>query len=502
MRRFIGRSLACILLAALLVGAVPTDAVSTGFADVPADSWAASDIRRCVDLGLFQGETSTRFGMGHQMTRAAFTVVLCRLFGWDMETPETGTYADVQDTGAWYFSAVETAYAHGAITRQTENFCPQDPITREEMAVMLVRALGWGTIAGLAQDLSMPFTDVSTNVGYISIAYELGIVNGTSADTFSPDRTATREQAAAMLMRVYDKYRAAAPSLTGIAVDGSGDWSGCAAVAMTGGRLSAASGRVQLALPDAERREMMQSAARSAGAKALLYVTGSTSALRGESTEIAAVLARAVEDGGYDGLYLDLPQLADNCRTVLTEIVAGLREKLGERLLYVTAEAPVWQGKTYSAYDYAALAASVDQLVLRVAPYQKTENGFSIAPLEPMEEVYYALAELKDTVPAGKLSLLLTTVGSQWKNGKRVSSPDSGEIAELLADEKNTESYYSSRYACAYLVREVQGNTVTVWYLDRQAVEARRQMCAFFGVDQICLSNVDAASGEMLEGLR
>ena len=499
MRRFIGRSLACLLLAAMLVGTVPAGAVSTGFTDVPADSWAAADIRRCVELGLFQGETPTRFGMGHQMTRAAFTVVLCRLFGWDMETPETGTYADVQDTGAWYFSAVETACAHGAITRQTENFRPQAPITREEMAVMLVRALGWGAIAGLAQDLPMPFTDVSTNVGYISMAYELGIVNGTSAATFSPDRTATREQAAVMLMRVYDKYRAAAPSLVGIAAGGAGDWSGYEAVAITGGRLALAAGRVQVTGPSAERAEALRSAARAAGAKALLHVTGGSSALLGKPVEIAEALAQAAAD--YDGVYLDLPQLADNRRTALTETVAALGEKLGEKLLYVTAEAPAWQGKTYSAYDYAALAASADRLVLRVAPYQKTADGFTVAPLEPMEEVYYALAELKGTVPAGKLSLLLTTAGSQWKNGKRVSNADSGEIAELLADEQNTESYYSSRYACAYLAQKMQGNTVTVWYLDRQAAEARRQMCAFFGVDQICLSDMDAMSADVLEGL-
>ena len=500
MRRFIGRSLACLLLAALLVGTVPAGAVSAGFTDVPADSWAAADIRRCVELGLFQGETSTRFGMGHQMTRAAFTVVLCRLFGWDLETPETGTYADAQDTGAWYFSAVETAYAHGAITRQTENFRPHDPITREEMAVMLVRALGWGAIAGLAQDLPMPFTDVSTNVGYISMAYELGIVNGTSASTFSPGRTATREQAAVMLMRVYDKYRAAAPSLVGIAAGGAGDWSGYEAVAITGGRLALAAGRVQVTSPSAERAEALRSAARAAGAKALLHVTGGSTALQGKPVEIAEALAQASAD--YDGVYLDLPQLADNRRTALTETVAALREKLGEKLLYVTAEAPAWQGKTYSAYDYAALAAAADRLVLRVAPYQKTADGFTVAPLEPMEEVYYALAELKGTVPAGKLSLLLTTSGSQWKNGKRVSNVDSGEIAELLADEQNTESYYSSRYACAYLVQKMQGNTVTVWYLDRQAAEARRQMCAFFGVDQICLSDMDAMSVDVLEGLR
>ena len=232
MKRFLGRSLSCLLLAALLIGAVPAGAASAGFTDVPANSWAADDIRRCVELGLFQGETPTRFGMGRQMTRAAFTVVLCRLFGWPMETPERGTYADVQDTGVWYYSAVETAYAHGAITRQTENFRPQDPITRGEMAVMLVRALGWGTVAGLAQDLPMPFTDVATNAGYISMAYELGIINGTSATTFSPDRTATREQAAVMLMRVYDKYHSAAPALAGTAAGtAAGDWSGYEAVA-------------------------------------------------------------------------------------------------------------------------------------------------------------------------------------------------------------------------------------------------------------------------------
>ena len=102
--------------------------------------------------------------------------MLCRLFGWEMISPETGSYTDNQDPSAWYFSAVETAYAHGAITDQTDEFRPRDPITREEMAVMLVRAMGYGTIAGLAQDLPMPFQDVTTNAGYIAMAYELGLV--------------------------------------------------------------------------------------------------------------------------------------------------------------------------------------------------------------------------------------------------------------------------------------------------------------------------------------
>ena len=52
-----------------------------------------------------------------------------------MVTPEAGSYTDNQDKSAWYYSAVETAYANGAITRQTDTFRPREPITREELAV-------------------------------------------------------------------------------------------------------------------------------------------------------------------------------------------------------------------------------------------------------------------------------------------------------------------------------------------------------------------------------
>ena len=144
MKRRLQRFCSCVLLCALLTEGLPPPAAAapTGFTDVPATHWAAESISRAVDLGLFQGQTATRFGLGAPMTRGAFTVALCRLFGWEMVTPEAGSYEDNQDPDAWYYSAVETAYANGAITSQGDTFRPQDPITREELAVMLVRAMG------------------------------------------------------------------------------------------------------------------------------------------------------------------------------------------------------------------------------------------------------------------------------------------------------------------------------------------------------------------------
>ena len=111
--------------------------------------------------------------------------------------------------GTWYFSAVETAFAHDAFRLQQGRFRPEEPITREEMAVMLVRSLGYTSLAVTLGAEECPFTDVSVSPGYITLAYDLGIVGGTGNGRFDPGSSAAREQAAAVLVRVYDKLHAA-----------------------------------------------------------------------------------------------------------------------------------------------------------------------------------------------------------------------------------------------------------------------------------------------------
>ena len=496
MKKRLQRIGSCVLLCALLLAAAlpaPASAASTGFSDVPDTHWAADAIRRAVDLGLFQGQTKTRFGLGQPMTRAAAAVTVCRLFGWELVTPETGSYTDNQDPDAWYYSAVETAYANGAITRQTDTFRPSDPITREELAVMLVRAMGYGTIAGLAQDLPMPFRDVTTNVGYVAMAYELGLVNGTSSTTFSPERTATREQAAVMLMRLYDSYHAASPDKVGIAptAEGLTDLTGYDAVAVGSARLIYAGETRLTNTMEEEQAAALLEAVASAGAAPLLYVSGTYTALRGDGAQTAELLAAAVEDSGCQGLFLDLAKLPSAQREAFTALAEDLRDQLGDRPLYIMVEAPAWQGTAYTGYDYAALAEQADRLVVRVAAYENTAGEFPIAPLEPLEEVYYALAELRDLVDGEKLSLLLTTTGSGWSRGRHTGALPAEEI-ETLLDDTQTQDYYADRYACAYLTAD-DGDTV-VWYLDGESALERIRMAAFFGVDQICLSDLSSVA--------
>ena len=173
------------------------------YSDIPESHWAYDVVNQSADLGVIQGRGDGTFGLGQQVTRAEFAAMLDRLMGWELTAPAQASYADVP-ASAWYYDAVETAKAHGAVT-DTGVFRPDADITREEMAVWLVGALGYQDLAAQNEDLTIQFTDVTDNKGAIAMAYDFGIIEGKSRTSFAPDEPATREEAAAMMMRLYDR---------------------------------------------------------------------------------------------------------------------------------------------------------------------------------------------------------------------------------------------------------------------------------------------------------
>ncbi len=210
------RLVSAFLTLLLLLSLAP--AASAAYQDVPSSRWSYADITEATKAGIFNGVTSTTFAPKATITRAEFITALCRLFGWEMITPETATYSDC-DATRWFYSAVETAHANGALPTYASSFRPKDHITREEMASMLIRSLGYSALAGKMSTADLPFTDVSSNRGYIAVAYDLGIITGTTATTFAPKTSATREQAAVMLMRVYRKLHAPSAEVSAAAAD-------------------------------------------------------------------------------------------------------------------------------------------------------------------------------------------------------------------------------------------------------------------------------------------
>ena len=117
---------------------------------------------------------------------------------------ETSPFSDVS-TSAYYYEAVKWAQKKG-ITGGIGNglFGPNQPCTRAQIVTFLWRAAG-----SPAPMLNKnPFTDVHTSDYYYDAvlwAVQNGIINGTSAKTFSPDATVTRAQVVTFLWRANDQ---------------------------------------------------------------------------------------------------------------------------------------------------------------------------------------------------------------------------------------------------------------------------------------------------------
>ena len=185
----------------------PAAGAYAGYTDVPEEHWAAESVRRATEIGLFRGVDESTFGLGQPISRAAFVTALVRLFGWETAVPVRPTFSDVGES-AWYYAAVETAVANGAIAAAGSTFRPDQSLSRGDMAAMIMRALGYASLAGTVSSDASPFTDVTANKGFITMAYDMGVVGGVGDGKFAPNSTATREQAAAILVRVYDRLMA------------------------------------------------------------------------------------------------------------------------------------------------------------------------------------------------------------------------------------------------------------------------------------------------------
>lgn len=107
------------------------------------------------------------------------------------------TFPDIADS--CYVSAILELASRSIINGSDDgNFYPDDTMTRAEFAKIVVSSLG------LPLTTVEQFEDVSSTdwfAPYVGAAYTYGIVNGTSATTFTPQGTITRQEAAVMVAR-------------------------------------------------------------------------------------------------------------------------------------------------------------------------------------------------------------------------------------------------------------------------------------------------------------
>jgi len=172
------------------------------FADL-AGHWSRADVEVLAAHHLVHGVTETEFQPDRMITRAEFTKLLMAMLGAAPAPLSVWLFTDVAP-GAWYFDYVQTAATLGLVKGSEGRFRPDDPVTREEMAAMVIRALGLEERAAETEG-PLPFTDAEAvsdwAKGYVALAVQEGLLQGMPDGTFQPGGTATRAQAAAVILR-------------------------------------------------------------------------------------------------------------------------------------------------------------------------------------------------------------------------------------------------------------------------------------------------------------
>ncbi len=182
---------------------------SRTFSDIQ-NNWAQKDIELLASKMLIAGKTETAYEPGSNITRAEFSALLVRALGLEEGVLSKGQFKDV-DSAAWYAGSIAAAVAENIIKGYDGSiFKPDNKITREEMAVMIVRA---ARVAGKEDTLSdseqkellARFKDQqkisSWAASDAALTVKAGIVSGMPDGGFSPGSNADRAQSAAILKR-------------------------------------------------------------------------------------------------------------------------------------------------------------------------------------------------------------------------------------------------------------------------------------------------------------
>jgi len=165
-----------------------------GLSDI-AGHWAEDSIKQLVATGAISGYPNGTFKPNNSITRAEFATVVVKAF--KLNAANGKVFADTSNH--WAKSYIATAEAAGIVSGYGNNkFGPDDLITREQMAVMIVKA------ANLTGGNGKTFTDSAKISSWaksaVSTANATGVISGFPDGSFKPQDKATRAQAVTVIV--------------------------------------------------------------------------------------------------------------------------------------------------------------------------------------------------------------------------------------------------------------------------------------------------------------
>lgn len=534
MRRLVHskKTLALLLLCVFTFGMIPNavKADSNYFTDVPNDHWAAEHIYALKELNITSGVGDNQFGIGQTLTRSEFVAFLCKLMKWELVTDTTSVYTDNSDSSEWFFQYVNTAQKHNVITDSTTTFRPREPITRQEMAVMMINALGYNELAKDLNSEKSDFADVTVDIGFINLAKDFGLINGIDENNYGPNNTAKREEVAAILARMNtninrkiqhkNAFYAIRSSNQKQSINNFDSISfGWSRFEFDNGNLiinTSSNNNNEYNIPEGYDEVLAFSSNKE---KLLMTAVSNEDAAR--ILNDGSNRARAVELSvnaatKYDGVVVDFEGLKGNeSKENLNEYLKLLRSNIGNKKIYVAVHPRGRADRTYfDGYDYRTIGSIADKVILMAHDYNakvlteaEMNSGVIDTPLSPIKDVYFALKAITDPNSGvednNKILLQISFVSAQWKtrDGKVLNNkPYTPAYDAIMNRMGQAELDYSTKYENPF-IKFYDANDDTnniIWYEDARSVEAKVELAKLFNVKGISvwrLGNIPEGSG-------
>lgn len=171
------------------------------FSDVKVSSDYYEYVNELFERGFVSGYKDGSFKPGGLLTRAEASKILALNLGLDVTKSFHHTFKDVP-TSDWAYPYIAALKEAGVIDGfQDGTFKPNAPITRNQMAKIIVNGYGLEP----ATEINLPFSDTQTEnnwaAPYIQTLFDLGITTGQTATKYGGDSTVTRGNMAAFTIR-------------------------------------------------------------------------------------------------------------------------------------------------------------------------------------------------------------------------------------------------------------------------------------------------------------
>lgn len=176
--------------------------------------WAQKAIEFMAANGYVSGVGKDLFLPDNRITRAEFVAIVTRMAGLSIQADKTIAFADIP-ADAWYREAVDIAVSNGIVFGMDKAaFAPDAPVSREQMAAILVRLLEkkgkpFGVDENAVNQLLAGITDQTDISSWarmpVAAMVREKLMEGRDNGCFAPLECATRAEAAMMLYRVLHK---------------------------------------------------------------------------------------------------------------------------------------------------------------------------------------------------------------------------------------------------------------------------------------------------------